>query len=169
MKPRSHTLLVGTLLALGAGAWIVWQGHIERPRPRLERPAASATVARPAPAPGAAGLLARARDLELSAEQRGRLEELARRWREERTAVLAEVERARERFERFTRARSARGTRMDEIDRESAEYVAASAHLRARGQEHAVEAARVLTPAQRARLEQGPAPRGEGDDRDGQE
>lgn len=169
MSPRAHTLLIGILLALMAGAWSVWQGRMERPGPRIERSPPSAAIPRLAPAPAAAGLLAQGAALGLTPEQRIRLDQLDRAWREERAALGAEVERARERFERFTRERGARSVRLDEIDRESAEYREASAHLRARRHEHAAQAARVLTPAQRARLEAAPAPRGEGDDRDGQE
>ena len=98
MSPRVRYLSTTVALVALAAAYVLWQGRLERPTPRL--PAASAPVIRPASpsqvprSPTAREILDRAVALELSDQQVHRLHALDRLWTSEGGRLEAAIREA---------------------------------------------------------------------------
>lgn len=158
MNPRLR-YLIGTvvLLAIGLGyALIQGRPHVSLPRPATQ----SVAAARPAPPPPSARtMLDRAQALDLSAEQRKRLEALDREWRQESSGLESAVKVASQDFARYM-ADAQKGGRvsLEDIQRHSEDVRELSAALRERRRLHAEAAARVLTEPQRRELGRASSP-----------
>jgi hypothetical protein len=157
MSPRVRYLSTTVALVALAVAYVLWQGRLERPAPRL--PAASAPVIRPAsPAPvplppTAREILDRAVALDLSDHQVIRLHALDRLWTSEASGLEAAIRGTEGEFSAFmTTAQASGGANMQEIQSRSAELRRLSALLRERRQQHRDVAVGLLADWQRQRL-----------------
>ena len=151
MSMRQHSLTATVALVLVAVGWTVFQARAERPK--LPRPVA---INRPAPMvspPTAHDILDGGALLDVKAAQRAQLRALDARWVSESAGFQAQLDAATAEFSRFMdEARATGRTRLQEIQRRSAEIGELSAALRHRRQLHTEAAAAVLTDWQRARL-----------------
>ena len=148
------------LVAVGLGYALI-QAKPWRAAPRLEpRPAAAGHPAPPPPAPPTAReVLDRSERLDLTREQKARLEALDRQWKQETAGVEAALRGAEEEFSRFMKeAQGGKGTSLQEIQRRSADVRDLSATLRERRLLHGEAVARVLTEPQRRTLGLPPSP-----------
>jgi hypothetical protein len=139
------------VVAIGLGYGVTqWQARPSPPRP----PARTAPVPPlPAPPPTAAQVLEQGDALRLTAEQRARLDRLARQWAKEVAQVDAAIQAARTAFESFTAAATTGGgASVQEIQRQSADLQALSVELRERRLRHSRRTMDLLTDAQRSAL-----------------
>lgn len=142
----------GTLiLAAVALLYVAAASGPERPGPRLERPAG--TASRPGPAPAvlsARRIIEIGRDLDLQPDQIVRLAALDARWRRESQEIETALEPAiRELTAFLTGAQERGGAGLVELQRRSADYQELSAELRQRRLRHAAEALAVLSGSQK--------------------
>jgi hypothetical protein len=137
------------LIAIGAGYVLMpeWPG---RRAPRLAAPADASAHRQMLPAPLTAREILDRADLTLTAEQRGRLESLDRRWREETAGVGHELKEAEEEFSRFLADAQAKGgVSVLEIQRRSEEVRRLGAVLRQERKQHSKAAVQILAKIQR--------------------
>lgn len=152
MNPRLR-YLAGTLAIVAVAlGYVLMQG-----RPTLPSPARPASAGPPAPLappePTARDILAGNASLSLTAEQKTRLEELDRRWRQESTPLETSLHEAERDFSRFmAEAQKAGRATFQEIQGRSADVRELSAALRELRRLHSEAAAHVLTEVQRQRL-----------------
>ena len=157
MSPGARHLSTTVALVALATAYIVWQGRLERPSPRL--PSASAPVIRrgsPAPVPlppTAREILDRAVALDLTDHQVIRLHALDRLWTSEASRLEAAIQMAEGEFSAFMKtAQASGGASMQEIQSRSAELRRLGTLLRERRQQHSDAAVGLLADWQRQRL-----------------
>jgi hypothetical protein len=152
MNPRTRYLATTLLLlAIGLGFGLSqWPARPAPPRP----PARAGSVpSRPALPPTAPDVLARAAELQLSADQVARLRALATEWTADVARLEAALREGQAEFEAFAAAaRSGGGASLPEIQRRSGELQGLSVELRERRTAHSGRAMGVLTDVQRARL-----------------
>lgn len=157
MSPRLRYLSTTVALVALAAAYVLWQGRLERPAPRL--PASSAPVIRPASPPRvprpptAREILDRAVALELSDHQVIRLHALDRLWGSEASRLEAAIREAEGEVSTFMEeAKVSRGASVQEIQRRSTDLRNLGALLRERRQQHSDAAVGLLAEWQRRRL-----------------
>ena len=157
MSPRVRYLFTTVALVALAAAYVVWQGRLERPTPRV--PVAPAPVIRPAaPAPAALSptareILDRSVVLELTDHQVIRLHALDRLWTSEASRLDAAIRAAEGEFSAFmTTSQASGGASMQEIQSRSEELRRLGALLRERRQQHSDVAVGLLAAWQRQRL-----------------
>ncbi len=152
MNPRLR-YLAGTLaiVAVALGYALMQARPVHQP---LARPASAGRPAPPpSPAPTARDILAGDASLFLTAEQKTRLEDLDRRWREDSAPLEASLREAERNFSRFmAEAQKAGRATLQEIQGRSGDVRELSAALRELRRLHSEAAANVLTEAQRQRL-----------------
>ena len=152
MNPRLR-YLAGTLavVAVALGYFLI-QG-----RPTPPSPVRPSSAGRPAPLPPPAltarDMLKQDASLSLTADQKARLEELDRRWRQESAPLEVSLREAEREFSHFMAdAQKGGRTTLQEIQGRSADVRELSAALRELRRLHSEAAANVLTEAQRQRL-----------------
>lgn len=156
MSPWVRYLSTTVALVALAAAYVLWQGRLERPTPRL--PAGSAPVIRPASpsqvprSATAREILDRAVALELSDRQVNRLHALDRLWTNEEARLEAAIREAEGEVAIFMEeAKASRGASVQEIQRRSAELRNLGALLRERRQQHSDASVGLLAGWQRQR------------------
>lgn len=157
--------LVTTLVLIAMGAGYVLMS--ERPGRRALRPAEASADRRMSPVPPTAReILDRATDLALTGEQRGRVEALDRRWREEAAGVERELKEAEEEFSRFLAKAQTQGrVSLQEIQGRSKDVRRLGEVLRQEREEHSKAAVQILTEIQRGTLLASSPPKASGGER----
>jgi hypothetical protein len=150
------------LTAIAVGYLLVQRGPAKPEAHLPTRPTETRPLA-PPPLPTARIILDRRRELDLTKDQRARLESLDQRWQSESGGLEAAVRREEEAFSRFMLEAQAGGkTSLQEIQRRSGDLRELSGTLRERRQQHADAALDVLTKSQRQMLSTLAASSGQG-------
>ena len=154
MSPRVR-YVVGTLALLAVGfGYALSQGRSHPAPPRPIVPAAELGPPAPPP-PSARDILDRAAGLDLTAEQRERLEALDSQWKRESAPLTSALESATEKFSRaMDDAQKSGRVRLEDIQERSEDVRELGAALRERRRLHADAAAGVLNESQRQKLRQ---------------
>ena len=158
MSIRFRNLAATLALTAVAAAYVVVEGVPVRLGP--PRPAAHASIQPPRPLLTARMILAHGVDLSLTTEQRNRLETLDREWQARSTGPQAAAEDAARDLSRFLQEQGTGKATLQEIQRQSEDYRERSQELRELRMHHAEAVSRVLTDAQRQRVERLTSPEG---------
>lgn len=158
-RPRRLRMAIGPglVLALAAAGLILWSQRNQVGAPPgggvLPGKPARTDIPPPPPAPELAFVLRQAPALALSKPQTRKLEQLAKQFEQATAGSRAELARASADFARQMRARAGNGITLSDLQKRAAAVSQLSRQLAAARRLYWARAARILTPAERARAE----------------